>query len=191
LPSIQIDNRTSISDTECEEYNGRQIDTVMSINYGAENLGLMLLPREDGWFMPDLATVLDQLNMGANPSLKLGQPEAYWSAVTDTIDAFCQSSKTPIDPLLLTGDHVMEAQFLAVIERVFHSNTRIRKEEYQRQPADHVFAASRAAAKKARYGMMTNCDACIWQEACPPGGKLALNDHYRSTHPAALDKSSR
>jgi hypothetical protein len=70
LPSIQIDNRTSISDTECEEYNGRQIDTVMSINYGAENLGLMLLPREDGWFMPDLATVLDQLNMGANSSLK-------------------------------------------------------------------------------------------------------------------------
>jgi hypothetical protein len=131
-PAIEIDDRRSIRDIECKKYNGRQVDTVISIDYGAENLGLMLMPREDGWFMPDLATIVDKLDMGANSSLKAAQPEAYWRLVTDTIDAFCQLSTTPIDLLLLIGDHIMDAQFLAVVQRVFHSNLRIRKEDYLR-----------------------------------------------------------
>jgi hypothetical protein len=45
------------------------------------------------------------------------------------------------------------------------------KEEYQRRSEDHVFAASRAAVKEVRYGMMENRDACLWPESYPRGEK--------------------
>jgi hypothetical protein len=63
-PAIEIGDWKSVSDIECEQYNGRLTGTVMSVGYGSENLGLMLLPREDGWFMPDLAIVTDKLKHG-------------------------------------------------------------------------------------------------------------------------------
>ena len=166
---IEIGDRRSIPDIECEQYHGRQIDNVISVEDSAENLGLMLLPRGDGWFMPDVATITDKLDMGANNSLKVEQPEAYWSEVTETIKAFSQLSSILIDLLLLTGDHVIDAQFLVVVDQVFESNKYIRKEEYLRQPADHVFATSRAAAEEARYGVMANWEACLWPDSCPGG----------------------
>lgn len=168
-PDIPIDEIHSVPDIECEKHNGERITNVLSIDYSGQSLGLILLPREDGFFFPDRSRLVERADLGAESSLRSQEPETYWARVKELVVEYSHFPGHDVDRLLLVGDRVSDSDFLAVVKDVFQSNEKVKVVDYLREPADHLFASARFAAREARVGMMTGFDACIWPDWCPVG----------------------
>jgi hypothetical protein len=177
--SIIIDEFQSIPDTGCEFHNGERVTNVLLIDHSNQSLGLALVPREYGMFFPDLMRVAELPDLGAGCALRSQDPERYWPRVEDLISEYSSVSGHNIDRLLLVGDGATDPDFLAVVNKTFQSSKTVRAKDYLRQPADHVFASARSAARQARIGMMTGFELCIWPPHCPKGeGKLPPEMEY-------------
>jgi hypothetical protein len=179
-PDIPVDWYTSVPDLRCEEYKGRRIHTVLSIDYSTSNLNLMLLPREEGFFFPDLSTVVEHFDLGAASVLRKDDPDGYWAVVKEVLSAITRTTEHSVDLLALQGDQATDPEFLSTVEEVFRLNRDIRKEDYLRTSTDHLFASARAAAREARIGMLTGFDICIGSDWCPQGEE-AIPDAFKWT----------
>jgi hypothetical protein len=168
-PEIHVNQSTYAPDIACESYQDRQISNVLAIEYSGESLGIMYLPRRGGFFFYDDSPMAEEVDLGANCSLRTRDPEQYWAEVRKLISSLCQSHNRPIDLLVLYGDRATDPELLGLVKDLFRSNTNVKIEEYLRTPDDHMFAAARTAAEEARIGMMGGFDACIWDEYCPRG----------------------
>jgi hypothetical protein len=139
------------------------------IEYSQESLELLLMPREDGMFYPDLIRLVERTDLGANCTLRSQSPETYWATVKNVFAEFSHIDSHDIDRLLLVGDKATDPEFLAITIGVFKSNRKLRPEEFIRNPADHLFASARWAAKEARNGMMGGYAGCFPSPSCPVG----------------------
>jgi hypothetical protein len=191
-PDIPVDWYTSIPDLPCEEYNGRRIRTVLSIDYSITNLNLMLLSREEGFFYPDLSTVVEYFDLGAASVLRKDDPDKYWATVKEVLVAITRTTEHSINLLTLQGDQATDSKLLSIIEEVFRLNKDIRKEDYLRTSTDHLFASARAAAREARIGMLTGFEICLRPDWCPRGEE-DIPDEYKIkwTEPGATDSSTK
>jgi hypothetical protein len=176
----------------CEEYNGRRIRTVLSIDYSITNLNLMLLSREEGFFYPDLSTVVEYFDLGAASVLRKDDPDKYWATVKEVLVAITRTTEHSINLLTLQGDQATDSKLLSIIEEVFRLNKDIRKEDYLRTSTDHLFASARAAAREARIGMLTGFEICLRPDWCPRGEE-DIPDEYKIkwTEPGATDSSTK
>lgn len=138
-PDIPVDWYTNVPDLRCEEYKGRRIRTVLSIDYSTSNLNLMLLPREEGFFFPDLSTVVEHFDLGAASVLRKDDLDGYWAVVKGGLSAITRTMEHSIDLLALQGDQATDPEFLSTVEEVFRLNRDIRKEDCLRTSTDHLF----------------------------------------------------
>ena len=168
-PDIPVDWYTSVPDLRCEEYKGRRIRTVLSIDYSTSNLNLMLLPREEGFFFPYLSTLVECFDLGATSVLRKNDPDGYRAAVKEGLRAITRTAEAPYK---FPGTARRPSHRPGVLENcgeVFRLNGDIRKEDYLRTSTDHLFATARAAATEAGVGMMTGFYLCIGSDWCPQG----------------------
>jgi hypothetical protein len=140
----------------------------------------MLLPREEGFFFPDLSTVVEHFDLGAASVLRKDNPDGYWAVVKEVLRGITRTTEHSIDLLALQGDQATDPEFLSTVEEVFRLNRDIRKGDYLRTPTDHLFASARAAAREARIGMLTGFDLCIGWDWCPQGEE-AIPDAFKWT----------
>ena len=166
---IPINLIESMPNPACEYHNGERILNVLSIEYSWENLELLLMPREDGFFYHTSSRLVESTGLGASCTLRSQSPEIYWAAVKTLVTEFSHINVHDIDRLLLVGDNVTDPDFLAVIADAFRSNKKLRLEEFVRNPADHLFASARWAANEARRGMMGTYAGCFPSPSCPVG----------------------
>ena len=191
-PDIPVDWYTSVPDLPCEEYNGRRIRTVLSIDYSTSNLNLMLLPREEGFFYPDLSTVVEHFELGAASVLRKDHPDEYWAVMKEALSAITRTTEHSIDLLTLHGDQATDPKFLSTVEEVFRLNRDIRKEDYLQTSTDHLFASARAAAREARIGMLTGFEICIRPDWCPQGEEDIPDEYkWKAAEPGVTDSSTK
>lgn len=153
---------------------------MLSIDYSTSNLNLMLLPREEGFFFPDLSTVVEHFDLGAASVLRKDDPDGYWSVVKEGLGAIMRTTEHSIGLLALQEDQATDPEFLSTVEEVFRLNRDIRKEDYLRTSTDHLFASARAGTRQARIGMLTGFDLCIGSDWCLQGEE-AIPDAFRWT----------
>ncbi len=159
---IPIDDNTEVPDTECEEYNGRWIQSVLFVAVDGVSLTLRSMLREDGMFYADISA--------AELLWKHDEVEddtAFFAWVDRELRKFVETQDVIFDLLLLSGTKSTATEFQGIIQDIMKNNHNLRSEEYLWNEQDHAFAAARGAATSARVGMCNDFDACLPNSWCP------------------------
>jgi hypothetical protein len=158
---IYVDPYRSTPDLECEKYSGRPIHTVLSLHIDDISLCLRSMVRDDGMFYwrPGSFTC-----SWAEDNTEQGMTD--WTWVRAMLGSFLHKQNATYDLLLLSGPSTIAEGFQQIIREQFKDNAKIVPTDYLRSPEDHIMAASRVSARRAR---MLLCDpsGCVLSYWCP------------------------
>jgi len=162
----------SDDDGSCDKYKGRQIQTVLGIELSEKNFCMHLMPRENGLFVPDMASTKSYPHRGTASVNEADSHSDYWTWMKEELLAFVDQTGKHLDLLVLHGTQITNPRLQSVIKDVFEDSPNIRSEEYLRSFHEHIFAPARSVAEAAKLAMWDGLDACIPDPTCP------ISEHY-------------